>query len=221
MKINRKKNPPSIQDPKNAYGFEEGPNGDLVPQAPPEKDPSIGPAYYNTVRINWILLFIEKIATKLDSLFLIQITSNHLSSDYKGVHFAKYAPRQWNQIPKASGPGPGEYDVIEPVKIDVEHYHMKNNLDKKPELNIPRFTEMITRTVEKEVRLMKEKTILIWFQKFIVPFQKSIPGPGKYEQKRLFDNGSKSNELGIETEKPPFGTQSRVGSFWISSKKLF
>jgi hypothetical protein len=51
VKINRKKNPPSIQDPKNAYGFEEGANGELVPQAPPDKDPSIGPAYYNTVNI--------------------------------------------------------------------------------------------------------------------------------------------------------------------------
>ena len=50
MKFNRKKNPPSIQDPKNAYGFEESPNGELLPQPAPEKDSTIGPAYYNPVR---------------------------------------------------------------------------------------------------------------------------------------------------------------------------
>lgn len=47
VKINRKKNAPSIQDPKLAYGFEEGTNGELIPQAPPEKDSSMGPAYYS------------------------------------------------------------------------------------------------------------------------------------------------------------------------------
>jgi hypothetical protein len=51
MKFDRKKNPPSIQDPKNAYGFEEGPNGELIPQPAPERDASIGPAFYNSVII--------------------------------------------------------------------------------------------------------------------------------------------------------------------------
>lgn len=39
-----------------------------------------------------------------------------------------------------------------------------------------------------------------------------IPGPGKYEQKRLFDNVSvkQSDLLGVEIERPPFGTQSKV-----------
>jgi hypothetical protein len=49
VKFNRKKNPPSIQDPKQAFGFEEATNGELVPQIPPEKDATLGPAYYNTV----------------------------------------------------------------------------------------------------------------------------------------------------------------------------
>jgi hypothetical protein len=39
-----------------------------------------------------------------------------------------------------------------------------------------------------------------------------LPGPGKYEQKRLFDDVSKkpSEILGIEYERPPFGVQTRV-----------
>lgn len=49
VKIFRKKNPPSIQDPKKAYGFEEANNGELIPQAPPERDTSLGPAFYNAV----------------------------------------------------------------------------------------------------------------------------------------------------------------------------
>lgn len=71
MKISRKKNPPSIQDPKSAYGFEEGNNGELVPQAPPDKDPTLGPAYYNAVCIlqntskiyhstSYLMLFVKK-----------------------------------------------------------------------------------------------------------------------------------------------------------------
>jgi hypothetical protein len=49
VKITRKKNAPSIQDPKDAYGFEESNNGELIPQAPPQRDPTLGPAYYNAV----------------------------------------------------------------------------------------------------------------------------------------------------------------------------
>jgi hypothetical protein len=154
VKITRKRNPPSIQDPKNAYGFEEGADGELVPQAPPDKDPSIGPAYYNTVSNRFKpLCFILIILLMLNIVICaMQLYSGIPSTNYKGIHFAKYAPRQLNQAAKSSGPGPGEYDVIEPIKIDVEHYHMKGNQDKKPELSIPRFTEMITKNVEKEVR---------------------------------------------------------------------
>ena len=39
-----------------------------------------------------------------------------------------------------------------------------------------------------------------------------MPGPGKYEQKRLFDDASKkqSEMFGIEYERPPFGVQTKV-----------
>ena len=47
MKYNRKYVPPSIPDPKFAYGFEEDTGGKLVPQKPPTRDGSIGPAFYN------------------------------------------------------------------------------------------------------------------------------------------------------------------------------
>ncbi|CAF1031534.1 unnamed protein product [Brachionus calyciflorus] len=163
VKLNRKKNPPSIQDPKLAYGFEEAANGELIPQAPPERDSTMGPAYYNANLI-------------------------HNPSQYKGIHFAKYSSKRTDFSGKA-GPGPGEYDTAESVLVDVEHFHLKNLNNKKPELNVPRYPEIVLKTVEKE----------------------SVPGPGKYEQKRLFDNASvKSSDIyGFDIERPPFGTQAR------------
>lgn len=167
VKFNRKKNAPSIQDPKNAYGFEESHTGELIPQAPPERDPSIGPAYYPT--------------------------PNEVNSQYKGAHFGKYSSKRTNftQATKA-GPGPGEYD-IEPVAVDIEHYHMKNLQEKKPELNVPRYPDNTIKNAEKE----------------------SIPGPGKYEAKRLFDDvlPKEPDIFGLEPERPPFGAQAkRFGS---------
>ena len=70
---------------------------------------------------------------------------------YKGVHFSKYSSKRSNFNPK-DGPGPGEYDVAEPIQVDVEHLHMKNTIDKKPDLMVPRYPEMMLKNVEKEVR---------------------------------------------------------------------
>jgi hypothetical protein len=36
-----------------------------------------------------------------------------------------------------------------------------------------------------------------------------LPGPGKYEQKRLFDDNS-SKLIDSEIERPPFGIQAKV-----------
>ncbi len=49
IKITRKNNAPSIQDPKHAFGFEETQAGDLIAQRAPDRDASMGPAYYNPV----------------------------------------------------------------------------------------------------------------------------------------------------------------------------
>jgi hypothetical protein len=74
------------------------------------------------------------------------------SSPYKGVHFSKYSSKRTDFTGRYDGPGPGEYDVTEPVHVDVEHYHMKNLMaDKKPELNVPRYPENILKSLEKEV----------------------------------------------------------------------
>lgn len=66
---------------------------------------------------------------------------------------------------------------------------MKNTADKKPELNVPRYPEAFLKNIEKQ----------------------SVPGPTKYDQKRLFDETSSKtlDMFGIEAERPPFGTQSK------------
>ena len=108
-----------------------------MPQSAPERDPTIGPAYYNGQQMQ--------------------------QSQYKGVHFSKYSSKRTNFAGKSEGPGPGEYDTIEPIHVDVEHYHMKNNADKKPELNVPRYPEAFLKNVEKEVFCKKTTVSVIRF----------------------------------------------------------
>lgn len=88
-----------------------------------------------------------------------------MSSQYKGVHFGKYTSKRTNfaQSTKA-GPGPGEYD-IEPVSVDIEHYHMKNMQEKKSELNVPRYPENAIKNAEKEVGLFFNNVLMIIYQR--------------------------------------------------------
>jgi hypothetical protein len=162
LKINRKRNPPSIQDPKYAYGFEEDKHGELIPQAPPDRDASMGPAYYNP-------------------------DDYKLQSSYKGVHFAKYSSKR-TEFAGKPGPGPGDYEPADSFHVDIQHYNLKMT-DRKADLNIPRYPDMLIKTIEKE----------------------SVPGPGKYEQKRLFDDktANQNDIIGIEYERPPFGVQTK------------
>ena len=47
FKCRRQLLPPSIPDPKFAYGFEEDKFGKLIAQQPPGQDSSLGPAFYS------------------------------------------------------------------------------------------------------------------------------------------------------------------------------
>ena len=64
----RKLDPPSIPSPGKSYGYEEGTDGALIPQCGPERDGSLGPAYY-----------------KSDPATSKTITEKR----YKGVHWSK------------------------------------------------------------------------------------------------------------------------------------
>ena len=140
---------------------------------------------------------------------------SHAGSQYKGVHFSKYSSKRTNFGAKA-GPGPGDYDTVEPIHVDIEHYHMKNLAEKKPELNVPRYPEAMLKNTEKEVGFCFSLIILLTVLKLIGMFDsKSIPGPGKYDQKRLFDDilPKEPDIFGLEPERPPFGVQAKVSLF--------
>lgn len=82
----RQSTAPSIPIPGKSYGYEETDTGGLVPQAPPDKDSSIGPAYYNVYHD-------ETEATRR----------------YKGVHFGNLKEKR-AEFTGTDGPGPADYD---------------------------------------------------------------------------------------------------------------
>lgn len=81
----RQKTAPSIPFPGQSYGYEEDNNGQLQPQLLPDRDKTMGPAYYNVPHG-------ETVTTK----------------KYKGVHFS-HLKSQRSQFKGCEGPGPGDY----------------------------------------------------------------------------------------------------------------
>ncbi|CAF0774130.1 unnamed protein product [Adineta steineri] len=162
LKINRKSLPPSIPDPKYSYGFEQDEDGNLVPHQPVFLDQDIDQDFSNTT--------VENDPTKL----------------YQGVHFGKYSSKRTDFAAKP-GPGPGEYDVHDPIKLEIHHINAKP-IEKRSELQVPRYPDSLLKTAAKD----------------------DIPGPGQYSIKRELDfEQSKSDILGLDIERPPFGSQTQ------------
>ena len=63
---------PSIPIPGKSYGYEEKEIGGLVPQACPDRDSTIGPAYYN----------VKHVSNKNSLLMLVVIQSLNGASHY-------------------------------------------------------------------------------------------------------------------------------------------
>ncbi len=80
---------------------------------------------------------------------------NDASNLYHGVHFGKYSSKRTDFSGK-SGPGPGDYDPNDPIKLELRHMNLKT-LDKRSELQIPRYPETLLKTAAKNVTTNKQK----------------------------------------------------------------
>ncbi|XP_053556148.1 sperm-tail PG-rich repeat-containing protein 2 [Bombina bombina] len=127
---NVKKHPiaaaPSIPTSGQSYGYEETSDGSLIKQLPPERDNTLGPAYY--------------LPTNKETFATMK---------YKGVHFGKYTGKRI-EFQSQDAPGPGEYDIDQESAVHYENVNSKKEDKKKYETFIPRYHEVIVLQEEKK-----------------------------------------------------------------------
>ncbi|XP_067944512.1 sperm-tail PG-rich repeat-containing protein 2-like [Watersipora subatra] len=200
--IVRKPEAPSIPTPGQAYGFEENEDGTLRRQDPPERDTSIGPAFYSA----------EKPHTKV-------------TETYKGIHWGKYSTKRTDFSGKA-GPGPAEYDPQLDITTGMEHLNLRNeDRSKKFDAKIPRYHEWVVKEEEKksvpgpgrydinsgfdpEVKKLNQEGIEVEHPPFLSQSRRfganknAIPAPGTYNDPRTA-LGSLKKITGLK--RSPFG----------------
>lgn len=128
IRFKRVDDAPSIPFPGQAYGFEENEQGLLVKQPAPDRDTSLGPAFYRVAG-----------------------GQGAGGDSYKGCHWSKSRTRRADFTTSGGGggggvaPGPGDYDIGgETQRPQVVHMNVR---DGKPpaELRVPRYNEMLER----------------------------------------------------------------------------
>ncbi|KAK2190263.1 hypothetical protein NP493_85g06019 [Ridgeia piscesae] len=125
IRFHRKPVAPSIPTPGQAYGYEENDDGSLRKQEPPEKDRSIGPAYYKVAS--------DETVTK---------------EIYHGNFFSKMTSKRM-EFGGKDGPGPGDYEAYKQPQTVLEHAHIRNPEKTQFESNVPRYNDQIVHDAER------------------------------------------------------------------------
>ncbi|XP_058523015.1 sperm-tail PG-rich repeat-containing protein 2 [Ochotona princeps] len=152
---------PSIPSCGQSYGYHINEDDSIRKCVPPASDDTLGPAYYKP---------------------LFDVSDATLK--YKGVHFGNSSGRR--ELPTKSGPGPGQYDIVQEKTLYCENINIKKDKQQNYCSSVPRFYEVIT--------LQEEK--------------KGVPGPGKYDIKSQFQK-TKSTKPCVNTACPAFLSQSQ------------
>lgn len=126
IKFHRKPEAPSIPSQGLAYGYEECEDGTLKKQDPPNRDATIGPAFYTPVA-----------------------PDSKSTRQYRGVHFGKLSSKR-TDFGGQAGPGPGDYDPYRDVTSKPENTNIHEEEPVRYEANIPRYNEAIVKDVQKQ-----------------------------------------------------------------------
>ncbi|KAM8804083.1 sperm-tail PG-rich repeat-containing protein 2 [Rhynchonycteris naso] len=130
---------PSIPSYGQSCGYHINEDDSIMKDIPPAIDSTLGPAYYKP-----------------------QFNFSSTTLKYKGIHFGTSLRR--SELSLKSGPGPGQYDIVQKKPPLCENINMKKDQQKNYCLHLPRYYEII---------ILEEK-------------KKGVPGPGKYNIKSQF-----------------------------------
>ncbi|XP_077156950.1 sperm-tail PG-rich repeat-containing protein 2 [Paroedura picta] len=180
MKLFRKTDAPSIPSRGQTFGYAEAEDGTLVKHNPPDKDSTLGPAYYQA-----------------------DPNDPSVSIKYKGAHFGNLTEKRHEFKPR-EGPGPADYDITQESAVYYENINIKREGLKKYDLCIPRYHEIIVLQAEKkgipgpgqyEIKSQFQKAegmsqngnevapFLSLAERF-TPVKSSTPAPGTYNEPR-------------------------------------
>lgn len=204
IKFHRKPEAPSIPMPGQAYGYEECEDGTLKKQDPPDKDKSIGPAFYNPTS-----------------------DPTKATKTYQGVHFSKYSSKRLDLSKGRMGPGPGDYEPYTNLQNRPENLNAIEE-SHRYEARIPRYHEAIAKDEEKKAipgpgkydvkggfdpeppkvnteGIEVEHPPFMSQSKRFTPIKKTLPAPGTYNDPRnAFDLMKRTTGL----KRSPFGQTS-------------